>query len=330
MKKIITLLVLTLSLIFIANDPAQSSEKKNTAKKNEPSDQERVTELMEKLKNRIRKNKYQWDLSLFTDQGWKVRGSTVNGLPLIYWACGNENAANRSLVLSAVHGDEITPVHFGFRLVEWLKARRSELCHDKNYIVVAPIVNPDGFLRYRRGTRTNYHKVDLNRNFDTPDWHRLAHKKWKERTVNGQPQRRYYPGEKPATEPEIHFQKWLIEEFHPSKIMSVHAPLRFLDLDGPSTEKMKIFARSYIEAVEAMKIRLQSSTKLLKFHLYGTFPGSLGNYAGKQLGIPTITTELPTSNPHFAGKYFGDLEESTKVFLSFDFSETPRREVTQK
>src|SRR5690606_41921411 len=72
-----------------------------------------------------------------------------------------------------VHGDEVTPVYFGFRVVEWLKAR-PEIC-EKAFVVVAPIINPDGFLRYTSGTRTNYNKVDLNRNFDTPEWRSEEH-----------------------------------------------------------------------------------------------------------------------------------------------------------
>lgn len=284
-----------------------------------PVKKETVGELMSQLRDRIQSREFRWDLSLFHDRDWKERGHSVNGLPLIYWTCGNTKALNRSLILSAVHGDEVTPVFFGFRLVEWLKAN-PQLCKD-NLVVVAPIVNPDGFLRYRAGTRTNYNKVDLNRNFETPDWAAEAHKRWKQTAKGGQaPQRRYYPGDKAGSEPEIKFQEWLIEEFQPTKILSVHAPLDFLEVDGPDMNQMKVFAQSYIESIESMKKEMTRATKLLRFQVYGTFPGSLGNYAGKQKGIPTITTELPTANPHMAAEYFGNLEESTRVFIDYDFS----------
>lgn len=287
-----------------------------------------VSELMDKLIKRVQKRQFDWDISLFVKEGWKTRGQTVNNLPLIYWSCGDKKAINRSLILSAVHGDEVTPVYFGFRLVEWLKAR-PEVCKDK-FIVVAPIVNPDGFLRYRRGTRTNYNKVDLNRNFNTPDWLPLAHKKWRSRLINGKPQRRYYPGDTPDSEPEIHFQKWLIDEFHPTKVMSVHAPLRLLDFDGPTTELNRIFSEEYISSVEAMKIELKASSKFLRYQAYGSFPGSLGNYAGRQKGIPTVTLELPSTRASKAPYYFGMVEKSTRVFIDFDLTATAQQKVSLK
>ena len=284
-----------------------------------------ISYLMKRVRHRIKKLNFYWDLSLFPDKGWSSKDHSVNKLPLLYWSCGDKKAHNRSLILSAVHGDEVTPVYFGFRMVEWLKAN-PEICKNK-FIVVAPMVNPDGFLRYRRGTRTNYNKVDLNRNFDTPDWKSQAHIRWKRTARPGQkPQRRYFPGDKPASEPEIHFQKWLIDEFRPNKIMSIHAPLKFFEFDGPKNDKLRIFAQSYIDAAEALKKQLKKSNQILRFKLYGTFPGSLGNYAGRLKGIATITTELPSSNPRYAARYFGDLEKSTRVFIDFDlFTEAPKK-----
>lgn len=320
LSSFLTFFALTLPLLFVS---AESYAEAKQAKLKEQilESQRSVDYMMKRIRHRIKKRNFRWDLSLFHERDWKrYSKNSVNNLPLIYWSCGDEKALNRSLILSAVHGDEVTPVFFGFRVVEWLKAN-PKFCDDK-FVVVAPIVNPDGFLRYTRGTRTNYNKVDLNRNFDTPDWEADAHKQWKLTAARrGEtPQRRYFPGEKAASEPEIHFQKWLIETYQPTKIMSVHAPLKFFEFNGPSTEKLKIFAQDYISAVEAMKKRMRTNTKILRFKIYGTFPGSLGNYAGRQKGIPTVTTELPSSNAHNAAEYFGELEKSTRVFIDFDFS----------
>src|SRR5690606_4260500 len=136
----------------------------------------------------------------------------------------------------------------------------------------APMVNPDGFLRYRNGTRTNYNKVDLNRNFDTPEWNEKALKIWKERYSS---QRRYYPGDTAASEPEIIFQKWLIDEFQPAKILSVHSPLNHLDFDGPasgpSSEAAMKFTKMYIESCDLLKQQLDKSATGLKFYPWGTF-----------------------------------------------------------
>jgi murein peptide amidase A len=270
-----------------------------------------VEKLMGDLKKLVRNRGYQWDLSVFTPAGLKVHGQSVDNRPLVYFTCGNQDSGNNSLILSSVHGDEVNPLFFGFRLVEWLKAR-PELC-EKGFVVIAPLVNPDGVFRYSKGTRTNFNKVDLNRNFDTPDWGPLALKLWKEKFK----ERRYYPGDTPASEPETLFQKWLIDEFKPVKILSIHAPLNILDYDGPSHNKdIDAFSRAYIESCESLKSSVQKATPALKLYAYGVFPGSLGNYAGKQRGIPTFTVELPTTESSMVGRYFSDLEAGTKLFIT--------------
>jgi len=280
-----------------------------------PKKPKTVTQLMGDLKDTMVKRKFNWDLSFLTDKGWQSHGYTVQDYPMIYYTCGEPKSENVSLILSAVHGDEVTPLYFGFRLVEWLKAR-PHLCKNR-FIVVAPVVNPDGFMRYSRGTRSNYHKVDLNRNFDTPDWDKMALHLWRTKYK----ERRYYPGEKSASEPETHFQKWLIDEFHPAKILSVHAPLNILDYDGPQTEEAVVFNKTYVAACEDLKSAVRNEANTLRFYAYGVFPGSLGNYAGKQRGIPTFTVELPTIKPDLAGKYFSDLEKGTELFITYELKE---------
>lgn len=273
-------------------------------------------QLMKAIHQRI--DKFDWDQSLFPAGPWRFHGRSVAGQPLLYYTCGDPQASNRSLILSAVHGDELTPIYYGFRLVEWLKAR-PEVCRDK-FIVVAPLVNPDGFLRYQSGTRTNYNKVDLNRNFATPEWLASAQKLWQQKY---RAQRRYYPGDKPDSEPETLFQKWLIAEFKPNKILSIHAPLNFLDYDGPKSELETEFTAAYLQSCKELKMMMMRNTPDLRFHAYGTFPGSLGNYAGKWLGIPTLTLELPSTRAQKAAKYFALLEEASRQFLEFSVQGQP-------
>jgi murein peptide amidase A len=268
-----------------------------------------VDALLTEIKKTVRTRAYKWDLSVFSAEGLKVQGQSVGQRPLVYYTCGDKDSGNNSLILSTVHGDEVNPAYFGFRLIEWLRAR-PELCQ-KGFVVIAPLVNPDGFLRYTKGTRTNANKIDVNRNFDTPEFAQLAMKLWKEKFKS----RRYYPGEKPASEPETQFQKWLIDEFKPNKILSIHAPLNILDYDGPSDADTQAFSKSYIDSCEYLKTAIQKATPSLKFFAYGIFPGSLGNYAGKQRGIPTFTVELPTTDASLAGQYFGDLETGTRLFI---------------
>jgi len=81
----------------------------------------------------------------------------------------------------------------------------------------------------------------------------------------------------PASEPET---QWLLDEintFKPDVIISIHAPYGVVDFDS---------------------LLLNTAPKSLgKLHLnlLGTYPGSLGNYAGINLNIPVITLELPNA-----------------------------------
>jgi protein MpaA len=266
-----------------------------------------ISKFLKEIRTTTQARKYKWDTSIFSEQGWKAKGLSVDKRPLIYFTCGDPNAENSTLILSSVHGDEVTPVYFGFRAVEWLKAR-PQLCEGR-FIVIAPMVNPDGVLRSSKGLRTNSNKVDLNRNFDTPDWDKDALRVWKTQYK----QRRYYPGDKAASEPETHFQKWLISEFKPTKILSVHAPLDMLDYDGPKRNDVK--DEAYVNSCEALKAAVMDAAKSLRYHAYGIFPGSLGNYAGKQRGIPTFTIELSSAEAGMAAQYFGDMESGLELLV---------------
>lgn len=305
MRRIFFVLVLLMSLNSFSDNTKPSS----------------IPSLIQDIKARI--TKYNWDMSVFSQEDWKQQGQSVFGRPLIYWTCGDPKNTNSSLILSAVHGDEVTPVYFGFRVVEWIKAH-PQFCKD-SFVVVAPIVNPDGFLRYTTGTRTNYNKVDLNRNFNTPDWKDEALKQWRGKFGK---QQRYFPGETPESEPETIFQKWLITEFKPNKILSVHAPLNVLDYDGPLGDSSKLYSEEYVKSCEELRKSMVSSSSGLRVFAFGTFPGSLGNYAGKVLGIPTFTVELPTANSGLAANYFGLMETGVKTFLQHNLKDVPR--VTQQ
>jgi protein MpaA len=332
-KKIRLTALLSVAALLCTSLPADAASKSKTIVQPKASQAAKVSAASEDLEPpsgvdktipqlmaalRERHKRFHWDLSYFVDEGWQSKHRSVNGMPLIYWTCGDAASKNRSLVISAIHGDEITPVYFGFRLVEWVKAR-PEICKDR-FVIIAPMINPDGVLRYTNGTRTNWNKVDLNRNFDTPDWNDNALKYWREKFGS---QRRYYPGPVASSEAETQFQKWLIEEFKPNKILSIHSPLNIFDYDGPGDADSKRFTKNYIDSCEELKSRITKATPELNFFAYGNFPGSLGNYAGVQRGIPTLTVELPTSKAEEAPYYFSALEKGTKLFFEYDLKENP-------
>jgi hypothetical protein len=202
--------------------------------------------------------------------GLKVVAHSVQKRPLVmrdYPQTGPTppGAVPRVLMIGAIHGDELAAVGLVF---DWM--HRLETAKERPvYWRVAPLVNPDGLFAHKP-TRVNAAGVDLNRNFPAPDAATQALKYWITQTRRD-PHR--YPGTAPASEPET---RWLVEQiakFQPDAIISVHAPYGVLDYDGPPEPPHKV---GYL--------RLQP---------IGTYPGSLGDYAGLSLHLPVLTLELP-------------------------------------
>lgn len=189
----------------------------------------------------------------------------------------------RILLIGGIHGDEFSASSIVFQWMQRLANDRFQ----PFYWRVVPLLDPDGLLRVP-ATRTNASGVDLNRNFPTPGWSETALPYW-ERQANSDPRR--YPGPAPLSEPETRWLARHIERFRPQAIISVHAPYGVLDYDGPHDPPQNL--------------------GFLRLHLLGTYPGSLGNYAGMYLGVPVITLELPHAGlmppPSQVGKIWTDL-----------------------
>lgn len=173
----------------------------------------------------------------------------------------------RILVVGGTHGDEYTSISVVFRWMQTLDIHHSGLFH----WIFIPLLNPDG-LFLDNSTRTNARGVDINRNFPGPMWKEVGYRRWQEYTRSNP---RYYPGPYAMSEPETVFLVRLIQEFRPDVIISLHAPLNLVDYDGPGNPP--------------------SSLGSLGLRRLGNFPGTLGNFAGKQLGIPVITIEFSSS-----------------------------------
>ena len=174
----------------------------------------------------------------------------------------------RVLLMGGIHGDEYSTVSIVFKWMNTLNQYHSGLFHWK----VTPLLNPDGLLKEKRSQRQNANGVDLNRNFPSKDWDALAVNYWENRT---QKNPRRYPGPYANSEPETQWFVNTIQDFKPDVIIAVHAPYGLVDYDGPQTAPQKLGA-----------------LKLLRL---GTYPGSLGNYAGVDLNIPVITIELASA-----------------------------------
>jgi len=199
------------------------------------------------------------------------RHRSVNNFPLLikeFPPKPPKKPRGRVLLVGGTHGDELSSISIVFKWMHTLEKYHSGLFHWR----INPLMNPDGALK-KKSSRTNAHRVDLNRNFLSPDRPvDAAIRYWKTR---GYRNPRRYPGPYPLSEPETYWLYQEIKTFKPDVIISVHAPYSLVDYDAPDRHNAP------------------KRIGYLYKNLMGTYPGSLGNYAGIYLGIPVITLELP-------------------------------------
>ena len=197
-------------------------------------------------------------------------GRAVSGTPIMvreYPPLPTRQPQGRVLLIGGIHGDEYSSVTIVFKWMAILNRYHSGLFHWR----ISPLMNPDGLLR-SRSQRMNQNGVDLNRNFPCPNWHEETRDYWIRRTSSNP---RRFPGRAPLSEPESHWLADEIERFRPDVIVSVHAPHGVLDFDGPPDAPRRFGS--------------------LNLNLLGTYPGSLGRYAGVHQDIPVVTIELPSA-----------------------------------
>ncbi len=233
------------------------------------------------------------DISCNSDD-WQSTWHSEKGQPLIYKVFGDEKSKHTTLLMCSVHSDEDTTYHC-FRFMELLRSNQ-ELIQQR--LVLIPLLNPDGFFSHPR-SRTNANGVDLNRNLPTKDWASLAHRQWK---WSYQKNPRYNPGKSAGSEEENQFLVSLILKYKPDKIVSLHSPLDFIDLDymdkrEGDKELLAVRKRAWFQAKNFAE---QSGTR---FRDYRTFPGSLGRF-GDEWKIPIYTLEFPDRPGNQAAKEF--------------------------
>lgn len=284
--------------------------------------------------------KYGWSTSGCENYAWKFVRTSVNGDPLLWQTYGepatDDEHTETTLILCGVHGDEITPIKFCYDVLDYMERISQGKVIDPHtnkpaslkgkLVIVAPLVNPDSYFK-KRPTRTNANGIDVNRNFPTHDFNKMAMKSWIERYRKD---KRRFPGNKAMSEPETIFQVNLIYRYRPDKIISVHAPLTMLDYDGPASEHTGGIVGS---RANQLLIRMSEQAKGYRIKNYPFFPGSLGNYAGNERNIPTFTLELPTSDPAKANAYWSLFKESIhsavmheirgKGFVALDQEQNP-------
>lgn len=159
------------------------------------------------------------------------------------------------LILATIHGNEPAGTPLVSMLREYLVEHPRALADRR--VILMPTVNVDGMARR---TRYNRRGVDLNRNFP-------ARNRRRDRRS----------GPQPLSEPESRAVYAMITSYRPGRIVSIHQPLRCIDFDGP--------ARNLAMAM--------SRASRLPVRKLGGKPGSVGSYAGEDLGAATVTVELP-------------------------------------
>jgi protein MpaA len=242
---------------------------------------------------------------------WHSQLKSHGGTPLIYAEFGKGDST--TLILGGVHPDELTPIPLVFRFANHIQNNPS-LLPPGSRVIIAPLVNPDGFFR-KGASRTNGRGVDVNRNFFTQDWYATAKTWWAERRQKNE---RHFPGHIPNSEIETLYQIWLIDNFKPDKIISIHAPLGFYDYDGPGDQKPRALTSSE-EKAKALVQNMSQSSRNYKIVDYSFYPGSLGNYAGNERGIPTVTLELETTNPDKTMEYWKQFSPGLEQAVKYPF-----------
>jgi protein MpaA len=194
-------------------------------------------------------------------------GRSVNGVPLTLEILGE--GPDGVLIVGGMHGDEPTGAKVAGELARFLRAHPERLVG--RTVGILARVNPDGLSR---GTRANARGVDLNRNFPSRRWRRarageLSH------------------GPAAASEPETLAIMRAIERIKPKRIIDIHS----------------IGCGQYCNNYDGAAQHLAEILSLFNGYParadigYPT-PGALGCWAGNELGIPTITLELPRELSH--------------------------------
>ncbi|MEE4357437.1 MAG: DUF2817 domain-containing protein [Desulfococcaceae bacterium] len=182
-----------------------------------------------------------------------IAGYSVQNRPILCIRAGNGEEI--ILLVASIHGDEIAGTPLAYSLLNYFRNNPHLL--EGRTVFFLPLANPDGVAAYSRFNRRN---VDLNRNFPS------ANRQDKKRS-----------GDFPSSEPETRTIMQLIRTYRPARIISIHEPMNCIDYDGPG-ESLAAFISDYC---------------YLPVKKIGAMPGSLGSYAGAELGIPVITLELP-------------------------------------
>lgn len=187
---------------------------------------------------------------------WQEIGVSVKGRPLLAARLGR--GPRRVLWVGGIHGDEREGEVATEELPDAFLAEPG--APEQVTLHILEDVNPDGSAMKARG---NANGVDLNRNYP-------AHNFAGDRRNGG----------RPLSQPEARALHDLILRIEPHLVIVAHSWRgdQFINFDGPGEEQAERFSR-----LSGFPVRMSESI--------GPTPGSLGSWAGVDLGIPILTLE---------------------------------------
>ncbi len=199
-----------------------------------------------------------------------VLGKSVQGKEIAGYSFGDENCFNKTLIVGGIHGVEPQSKE----VCEMYVSDIEDKPFPKDcYLLLIPCINPDGI---EANTRGNANGVDLNRNFPSSGWQSTP--------LAGN--NAYYPGIKPASEPETQIIVSLLKNYNFKKIFAIHTNHT---IQFPNPPMVNYDGEQSRELAEKLSV----ATGLMAHHDIGyPTPGSLGVWVGHELKKISVTVEL--------------------------------------
>ena len=189
-------------------------------------------------------------------------GRSVEGTRIVAVRTGSPDAPVRVLVTGSIHGEEPA----GLRVIRQLRRMTPP---PGVQVWTVRTLNPDGL---RRGRRQNDHGVDLNRNFPT---------RWR---GGGRPFDGYFPGPRPASEPETRAAMRLVRRIRPNLSIHYHQPLDLVYMTGSADPSI---LRAYARRSGLPAKRMPRLNGTLTSWQNATFTGTTAFVVEFPAGAPT-------------------------------------------
>lgn len=184
----------------------------------------------------------------------RVIGHTVKGRKIKAYRIGDPTSTVKAVFIGTMHGNEPGPSKLLMNLVTGTPVSGAD-------IWVVPYLNLDGFKRH---TRRNAHRVDLNRNFPV---------RWIRQRGT------YNSGRRPASEPETRAIMRFLKAVRPAYVVSFHQPLYGVDNSYSKTRAL------------AARVSTDLGLPLKVFNCNRGCHGTMTQWFNKKLPGAAITVE---------------------------------------